>query len=114
MEDKDHENLPRREVSDRAKKKSVLFRPRCAATTDLVRLSRSVSEDAPVQIRSVPNTGDAYSSRTVNGLFNVPYYLISNKDYETRPPVYSPYPGILEKLTICRCKGSTFSVILRP
>ena len=51
------------------------------------------------------------------GSFNVPYYLISNKGYETRPPVYSPYSRRLENVTICWCnhKGSTFSsVILRP
>ena len=76
-------------------------------------------KDVPVQIRSDHNTGDyfPYSYRMVSGFFNVPYYLISNKGYETRPPVYSPYPRRLESLTICRCsyKGSTFSsVILRP
>ena len=76
-------------------------------------------KDAPVQLRLDHNTGDyvPYSYRTVSEFFNVPYYLISNKGYETGPPVYSPYPRRLECLTICRCnyKGSTFSsVILRP
>ena len=76
-------------------------------------------KDAPVQIRSDHNTGGyvPYSYRIVSGFFNVPYYLISKKGYETGPPVYSPYPRRLESLTICGCnhKGSTFSsVILRP
>ena len=76
-------------------------------------------KDAPVHLRLDHNTGDyvPYSYRTVSGFFNVPYYLISNKGYETGPPVYSPYPRRLESLTVCRCnyKGSTFSsVILRP
>ena len=76
-------------------------------------------KDAPVQIRLDHNSGDyvPYSYRTASGFFNVPYYLISNKGYETGPPVYSPYPRRLESQTICRCnyKGSTFSsVILRP
>ena len=55
-------------------------------------------KDAPVQIRSDHNTGDCvpYSYRMVSGFFNVPYYLISNKGYETGPPVYSPYPRRLE------------------
>ena len=76
-------------------------------------------KDAPDQIRSDHNTGDnvPYSFREVSGFFNVPYYFISNKGYETGPPVYSPYPRRLESLTIrgCNYKGSTFSsVILRP
>ena len=59
-------------------------------------------KDAPVQIRLDHNTEDyvPYSYRTVSGFFNVPYYLISNKGYETGPPVYSPYPRRLESLTI--------------
>ena len=75
-------------------------------------------KDAPVLIRLDHNTGDyvPYSYRTASGFFNIPYYLISNKGYETGPPIYSPYPRRLESLTICGCnyKGSTFSsVILR-
>ena len=69
--------------------------------------------------RSDYNTRDfvPYSYRIVSGFLNVPHYLISNKGYETGPPVYSPYPRRLESLTMCRYnyKGSTFSsVMLRP
>ena len=44
-------------------------------------------KDAPVQIRSDHNNGDyvPYSYRMVSGFFNIPYYLISNKGYETGP-----------------------------
>ena len=33
----------------------------------------------------------------------IAHYLISNKGFETGPPVYSPYPKRLESLTICGC-----------
>ena len=48
-------------------------------------------KDASVQLRLDRNTGDyvPYSCWKVCGFFNVPYYLISNKGYETGPPVYS-------------------------
>ena len=61
------------------------------------------SERCPDQIRSDRNTEDnvPYSLREVSGFFNVPYYLVSNKGFETGPPVYSPYPRRLERLTIC-------------
>ena len=61
-------------------------------------------KDALAQIRSDHNTKDyvPYSFRIVSGFFNVPYYLISNKGYEEGPPVYRPYPGRIESLTICR------------
>ena len=51
-------------------------------------------KDASFQIKPDQNIGDyvPYSYRIVSGFFNIPYYLISNKGYETRPPVYSPYP----------------------
>ena len=74
------------------------------------------SERCPVQIRSDHNIGDYVpnSYRIVSGFFNVPYHLISDKGYETGPPVYSPYPRRLESLTICRCNYTFSSVILRP
>ena len=46
------------------------------------------------------NTGHnvPYSFQAMSGFFNVPYQLISNKGYETGPPIYSPYPRRPESL----------------
>ena len=49
-------------------------------------------KDAPVLIKSDHNTREhvPFSYRIVSGFFNVPYHLLSDKGYETGPPVYSP------------------------
>ena len=50
-------------------------------------------KDVAIQIRLDHNTGD-----NVSGFFNVPCYLISNKGYQTGPPVYSPYPNLVPRV----------------
>ena len=71
------------------------------------------SERCPHPERLDHNTGDyvPYSYRTVSGFFNVPYYLISNKDYETGPPVSRGGGGVLPYLGYtgtCRWIGYGF------